>query len=83
MDVKQIRYSLDLARPGSTWCIRELKGNRRFLSRVLGMGLTPGTRVGVLSNFKLGPLILFLRNSQVAIGRKEAEKIIVEQMEQL
>ena len=69
--------SLDLTVPGHRVRIKKLNGGRHFISRATGIGFTPGASVVVVQNYKLGPLIVFLRDTQVAIGRGEARKIIV------
>lgn len=44
---------------------------------MLTLGFTPGTRVTVIQNYGHGPLIVRVRDTRVALGRGEAEKILV------
>jgi Fe2+ transport system protein FeoA len=42
------------------------------------MGFTPGVEVTMIQNYTHGPLIVALRDTRLALGRGEAEKILVE-----
>ena len=44
------------------------------------MGFTPGARLRVIQNRGRGPLIVAVRDTRVALGRGEAEKILVERL---
>lgn len=61
--------------------IRGLAGGQRFVSRASAMGFTPGTHVTMVQNFGSGPILVYLRDTQVALGRNEAAKIQVERSE--
>lgn len=69
--------TLDRFNNGETGIIQAISGGDRFLSRVTAMGFTPDTSVSVLRNERRGPLIVRLRDTDVAIGRGEAAKIEV------
>ncbi|MGQ9598940.1 MAG: FeoA family protein [Anaerolineae bacterium] len=60
--------------------VQKLEGGHSFLSRVASLGFTPGTRLKVIQNYGHGPLIVYLRDTRVALGRGEAEKIWVERV---
>ena len=60
---------------GGRGIIDSLMGGGKFLSRITAMGFTPETNVSVVRNGRRGPLIVRLRDTEVAIGRGEAEKI--------
>ncbi|MDC7245094.1 MAG: FeoA family protein [Sphaerochaetaceae bacterium] len=62
---------------GQRCIVENLLGRTRFLSRASSMGFVPKTVITMISNGKRGPLIVRLRDSEIAIGRKEADKIIV------
>jgi ferrous iron transport protein A len=47
-------------------------------SRLTSLGLTPGVKVQVLQNHGRGPIIINVRGTHVALGRGEAEKLLVE-----
>jgi ferrous iron transport protein A len=51
---------------------------RELTSRLTSLGLTPGVVVQVLQNHGRGPIIINVRGTHVALGRGEAEKLMVE-----
>ncbi len=69
--------SLGMVRTGQSVRIRRLTGGHNFLSRLASLGFTPGTRLDVVQNYGRGPIIVSLRGTRVALGRGEAEKILV------
>lgn len=71
--------SLSTVRPGESVRIRKLSGGHSFLSRLASLGFTPGARLDVVQNYGHGPLLVSLRGTRVALGRGEAEKILVGQ----
>lgn len=58
--------------------IHALRGGHDFCSRVANLGFTAGTPVEVKQNYGHGPILVSLRGALVALGRAEAEKIVVE-----
>jgi ferrous iron transport protein A len=61
-----------------TWVqIEQMRGGQHFLSRLASLGFTPGARLKVLQNYGHGPIIVSVRDTRVALGRGEAEKILV------
>ncbi len=58
--------------------IVKIGGDHRFLSRVTSMGFTVGAPLRMLQNCKRLPLLVYLRDTQIAIDRQEAAKIYVE-----
>lgn len=62
---------------GSRGRIRSLSGDERFLSRVTSMGLTIGCPVEVVRNEKKQPVLIYGRDTMVALNRSECEKILL------
>ncbi len=60
--------------------VHAIEAGRRLQSRLAGMGITIGTRVRVLRNSG-GLVILLVSETRVAIGRGEADKILVGRVE--
>ena len=54
-----------------------LKGDSRFIGRITSIGLTPGCRVNVIKNDKNRPLLLYSRDTMIAVNRRECEGIEV------
>ena len=44
---------------------------------LVSLGFTPGVGVDMVQNYGHGPLIVALRGTRVALGRGEANKILV------
>jgi ferrous iron transport protein A len=70
--------SLSDLRTGESARIRKMQGGHGFLSRLASLGFTPGADLRVVQNYGHGPIIVNLRGTRVALGRGEAEKILVE-----
>lgn len=68
---------LSALRTGEEGVITGLLGGRSLRSRMVSLGMTPGAAVTVLQNFGHGPLIVRVRDTRVALGRGEAEKVLV------
>ena len=47
-------------------------------NRLVSLGFTPGVEIDMTQNYGRGPLIVTVRGARVALGRREANKIIVE-----
>jgi ferrous iron transport protein A len=69
--------SLGTVRNGELVQIRKMRGGHQFLSRLASLGFTPGAELQVVQNYGRGPIIVSLRGTRVALGRGEAEKILV------
>jgi Fe2+ transport system protein FeoA len=69
--------SLSAVRTGESVSIKRMQGGHGFLSRLASLGFTPGAHLKVVQNFGHGPIIVSLRDTRVALGRGEANKILV------
>ncbi|MGD9046652.1 MAG: FeoA family protein [Anaerolineae bacterium] len=69
--------SLSTVRSGGLVEIKRMTGGHHFLSRLASLGFTPGARLRVVQNYGRGPIIVNVRETRVALGRGEAEKILV------
>lgn len=58
--------------------IAGIKGDTRFVSRVTSIGLTPGCEVKIIKNEKRRLLLVFSRDTMIALNRRECENIFVE-----
>ena len=59
--------------------ITKINGDTRFVSRITSIGLTPGCRVTVVKNEKRRPLLVYSRDTMIALNRNECEDIEVEE----
>jgi ferrous iron transport protein A len=67
-------------RPDEAGIIADLSGGRNFVARCLALGCTPGAEVKVVRNSGRGSLIISVRGTQVALGRREAERLLVKRV---
>lgn len=67
--------SLNALQPHERGIVTDLIGGRGLLSRMATLGFTPGAEVMMVQNFGRGPLIVLIRDTRVALGRGEANKI--------
>lgn len=70
-------YSLSELKTGETAFIQELQGGYALRSRLAALGFTPGAEVKMIQNLGHGPLIVSLRDTRIALGRGEAQKILI------
>jgi ferrous iron transport protein A len=72
--------SLSRQKENKRYEVKKLQGSARFISRITSIGLTIGTTVEVVQNRKGNPLLLFARDTMIAISKKETENILVEEV---
>ncbi|MBN1641793.1 MAG: ferrous iron transport protein A [Anaerolineae bacterium] len=63
---------------GEQSTVAELRGGRSFVSRLATLGFTLGAPLVVVQNFGRGPLIVRVRDTRIALGRGEAERVLVQ-----
>ena len=49
----------------------------RLINRLSSMGLPCGSQIDICQNYKKQPVLLFARDTLIAIGREESKKIIL------
>lgn len=64
---------------GGTGTVTRVAGDARFVSRVRSIGITEGCPIEVVQNVKKRPILLFERDSLMAIDRKDCDLIDVEE----
>ena len=67
-------------RQNSDAVVKSLNGDQRFISRITSIGLTPGCSVRVLRNDKNRPMLVFTRDTMIALNRKECIGIEVSEV---
>ncbi|MBA3065827.1 FeoA domain-containing protein [bacterium] len=64
--------------------ISSLEGGDFFRNKLSAMGISEGARIQkITGHFMGGPVLIKVRNAEIAVGRGMAEKIIVEVEESL
>ncbi len=54
-----------------------INGDSRFLSRITSIGITPGCRIRVVRNDRNRPMLIYSRDTMIALNRKECSGIEV------
>ena len=72
--------SLNEVRENTDAIINELKGDARFISRITSIGLTPGCRISIIKNDKNRPVLLYSRDTMIAVNRRECTGILVSEV---
>jgi ferrous iron transport protein A len=67
-------------RQNSDAVVKSLNGDDRFISRITSIGLTPGCSVRVLRNDRNRPMLVFSRDTMIALNRKECMGIEVSEV---
>jgi len=75
--VKEEEVPISRLQAGESGVVRSYAGGRGMLGRCLSMGFTPGSPVRVIENYGRGPILVSVCNSEVAVGREIAGRIMV------
>ncbi len=62
--------------------IASINGDTRFVSRITSIGITPGCKITIVKNEKHRPLLVYYRDTMIALNRKECENIFVQPLAQ-
>ncbi len=60
--------------------VTNVEGDSRFISRITSIGLTPGCRVKVMKNDKNRPMLVYSRDTMIALNKKECQGVMVEEV---
>ena len=74
---KEEKMSLSEMKADREVVVNEIVGDGRFLSRITSIGITPGCRVKILRNDRNRPMLIFSRDTMIALNRKECKGIEV------
>lgn len=58
--------------------ITGISGDRHYLSRVTSIGLNVGCDIEMLQNVRNRPVLVYGRDTMIALNRNESERITVE-----
>ncbi|MCR5616539.1 MAG: ferrous iron transport protein A [Saccharofermentans sp.] len=64
---------------GEEGVISSVNGDTRYVGRITSIGITPGCKVKVIKNDKNRPLIVYSRDTMIALNDKESSNIEVEE----
>lgn len=71
------KLTLSEGETGCKYRILEIADEERLKNRVSSMGLMPGGEISICQNQKKQPVLIFARDTLIAIGRDESEKIMI------
>lgn len=57
--------------------VRSLGNDERFMNRITSIGLTEGVRFQVVKNDRKMPVLVYVRETLLALNRRDCEKIDV------
>jgi Fe2+ transport system protein FeoA len=77
MPRNRLETSIADLKTGECGFLTLMEVGRGELSRCTSLGLTPGVEITVVQNLGHGPMIVRVRGTQVALGRHQARKLLV------
>ncbi|MGL6200491.1 MAG: FeoA family protein [Lachnospiraceae bacterium] len=69
---------LNKARNGQKVRIAAINGDSRFISRITSIGLTVDCNVEIINSSKNCPILLYARDTMIALGNQECSQIMME-----
>ncbi len=72
-------HPLAVLEQGEKGIITKIDADDHTVSRLNSTGFSLQTQVKIIQNFQKGPVIVFVRGTEIALGRKEVEHIFVTQ----
>ncbi|WP_026495662.1 FeoA family protein [Butyrivibrio sp. WCD3002] len=72
--------SLSEVRENNDAVITAINGDTRFMSRITSIGLKPGCKVSVIKNDSNRPMLVYSRDTMIALNRRECAGIMVEEV---
>ena len=65
---------------GQKAVISELKGESRFINRIVSIGLTPGCKLEIVQNKKNRPLLVYSRDTMIALNKNECSNVYAQEV---
>ena len=75
IDSSQTFLNLQNLQAGQSGHVRRILGGQKVIQRLAALGFTPGVPVKVLRTSGSGPILVSIRNTQIALGHSEAALI--------
>ena len=72
--------SLSEVKENGAAVVTTVNGDTRFITRITSIGLTPGCKVSVVKNDKNRPMLVYSRDTMIALNRNECQGIEVEEV---
>jgi ferrous iron transport protein A len=78
MQTQTSRVPLAELKPGEHAVLIEIHTEKGATGRMTTLGFTPGVQVEMTQNYGHGPLMVTVRGTRVAMGRREAKNLLVQ-----
>jgi len=65
-------------KPDQRGIVKRIVGDAHFMNRITAIGVTEGTEFQTVRNDKKMPVLVYLRETLIAVNRSDAERIEVE-----
>jgi ferrous iron transport protein A len=62
---------------GANAVLLRFDSGKEAIGRLTSLGFTPGASISMVQNSGRGPLVVIVRGTRIALGRGEAQKILV------
>lgn len=72
--------NLDEAKENQNYKVISISGDDRFVSRITSIGITIGNLIKIIKNKSKYPILIYSRDTIIAIGRSESDKIKLEEV---
>ena len=69
---------LSMINPSEEVTVTDVRGGRGLVQKLADMGLTPGSKLKVISSHKPGPILIDIRGSRLVLGHGVAHKVMVD-----
>ena len=69
---------LNEMKKGTEGVVVSVSGDTRFVSRITSIGLTPGCHVSMVKNEGSQPVLIYSRDTMIALNRKDCANIEME-----
>lgn len=66
--------TLSKMKQGEEGVVTSVNGDVRYMSRITSIGITPGCRVRIIKNDKNRPIIVYTRDTMIALNEKECRR---------
>ncbi len=64
---------------GEAGVVESVGGDARYMSRITSIGITPGCTVKIIKNDRNRPVIVYTRDTMIALNEKECSNIEVKE----
>ena len=71
--------TLSKMKQGEEGVVTSVNGDVRYMSRITSIGITPGCKVRIIKNDKNRPIIVYTRDTMIALNEKECSNIVVKE----